>query len=74
MTDIQKLYFDNMLPGAHITTTSVKDPDALIKAGKEYIDQGGFAYFSDDYSEFVKEDAWVPVRHITILVDGLPLS
>ena len=72
MTDIQKLYFDNMLPGQRIATTSVKDPSALISAGKEYIDQGGFAYFSDDYTSFTKEAPYVCPRSITILVDDIP--
>jgi hypothetical protein len=71
MTPEQKNYFDNMVPGQRLSTKEVRDPSTLIAAGKEYIDQGGFAYFSDDYSSFTKEAPYRCPRSITILIDGI---
>jgi hypothetical protein len=74
MTPDQKLYFDKMLPGQRLSINEVRDADLLVSSGKEYIDAGGFAYFSDDYTEFVKDEAWICPRSLTVLLDELPVT
>lgn len=41
MTPSQLNHFNNMQPGQTLSVKQVKDPDALIQAAKEYIDQFG---------------------------------
>jgi hypothetical protein len=55
MTQSQLNYFNSMQPGQSISTSQVTNPTDLIKAGKEYIDQGGAMYFNDDYTIATKQ-------------------
>jgi hypothetical protein len=54
MTPTQRKYFDDMNPGDTLHVSQVSNPNALIQAGKEYIDLGGCLTFSDDYSKVTK--------------------
>jgi hypothetical protein len=51
-------YFDNMQPGQKIEVMKAKQPEVLISAAKEYIEQGGNIQIGAEYQTITKVIPW----------------
>ena len=65
MTPTQLNYFNQMKPGQTLSVEQVKDPEAMVSAGKEYIDQFGCLELNPEYTIVKKLRPLPPTDEIT---------